>query len=298
MQQSVLTTDSAWNAADDLWRSCNYLITILSLRRAGEPFDVLQQHAQKLSDAQRAGRTTLSAADEDTLLNIQLDLSIALDARALTSTNKQQQQNSLEPSKPLGAAAGTAAHACQPDVPSSGYLHTPEPPFRYFAAPCPQRFGNPMAQPNLGPRFPNAASIEPHAPLGHSAQPTLFHGTATNQFDSNSYGHGGGFGTASNSEPHNHDDAMSSDFDDDALFDACDAAVAKYTSGNRAAEASTGEASAGGYSDFAHNPQQQPQGEEGWHNGDGMESEQTHTGACCSIPNRKMCQICAVKLQM
>ena len=221
---------------------------------AGEPFDALQKYANKLSATQLAGATTLSSTDEDAFLNSQVELSIALDARELTAAKKQQQkqqqqQQALVSSNPRVAAAGSAGTACQSSFPATNMLRTPEPHFSYFAPQLGQRFGEPMAQPNAGPRFPNAVSVEPHAPNSNSAQYTPFHAWshAPGQVCRN--------GAASHSVPPRHLDALSSSDDDDALFDACDAALARYAAAQKQRQDHTAPAPDGNCSGALNTPQ-------------------------------------------
>ena len=193
---------------------------------AGRPFNALQEHASKLSDAQQAGTASLSAADEEALLNSQIELSIALDARSLAATAQQKVQQVPAPSNPSVTAAGSALPAHQNCTPTANMLRTPEPQFSYFAPPIRQRVGDAMTEPKPVPRFPNAASVEPHTSSSHSSLHTSFQ---------RAWGLLPGQGYATGAAPHNiyvaqqSDAAMSSD-DDDALFDACDAALARYAS--------------------------------------------------------------------
>jgi hypothetical protein len=213
---------------------------------AGEAFHVLQQQAQRISAALQSGTPALSTSDEDALLSAQLELSVAIEAEALSATQKQQQQNNL-------THTNTIAKAFQPIAASGNNLLTPQQhqPDRSALNQADRHHYRQLGRPHFPPTFPNAVSVEPRSPHIHihTAQTSLFQ---------HAWNHGGAPSTtAAVRQPHAYacalgvsnstgakhatqqeDGGMSSDFDDDALFDVCDAALAQYSAKQNVPDAS------------------------------------------------------------
>jgi hypothetical protein len=230
---------------------------------AGEAFHVLQQQAQRISAALQSGTPALSTSDEDALLSAQLELSVALEAEALNATQKQQQQNNL-------THINTTAKALQPFAASGGNLLTPQQhqPDRSALNQADRHHYGQLNRPHFPSTFPNAASIEPRSPHSHShtAQPSLLQqawnyggAASTTAAARQPQGHactlGVGNSTGAKHLAQHEDGGMSSDFDDDALFDVGDAALAQYTANQNVPDASTGAAAGDEHPGHAYNSQ-------------------------------------------
>lgn len=168
----------------------------------------------------------MDQSDEDALLGMQLELSIALEACAMKVVELRQ-QGPTPPFHPFPCMAEPAATTCAPAGPSHT-CYTTDPMTENGQSPRFGRAGHFPHQNHFCSAYPNAASVEPYSTShGNSTPlPQTWHGGydyTSAEHQTQHYVH-----AALTDDAPNIGHAMTSDSDDDALFEACDAAMEKY----------------------------------------------------------------------